>query len=120
MLKKRKRLCTVIITIWENIDTCAENCICATSLYLLSVLTQSFNIINERGINALGHIREVVDGLNSAYKRFIFQLMSTVQLPGINRFDTQMELYAATQNTYVVLVLEFQKHLSNASPNQGI
>ena len=35
--------------------------------------------------------------------------MATIQFPGIERFDTQIELHTATQNTDVSLEKEFQK-----------
>ena len=66
-------------TLWVNIDCCDEHYRCATSLYLLSILFQSFSIITDRGISAPVHVRKVVDVLNSAHKSFIFQLISTVK-----------------------------------------
>ena len=92
----------------------------ATALYLLSVLSQSFNIIIYHGISAPGNVIYVVDGLNDGEKWFIFHLMATVQLPITENFDTQMAVYTATQNADVSLALEFQKHFSNASHKHGI
>ena len=59
---------------------CAEHYRCATALYLMSVLSQAFSVVIDRGISAPGHNRYVVYGLNTIEKRFLFQLMSTVQL----------------------------------------
>ena len=61
-------------------------------------------------ISALGHGREVVDGLNATDESFIFHLMATVQLPGNKRFDKKMKVQTATQNTDVSLAQEFQKN----------
>ena len=69
-------------TIWENTDGCSDQYICATSLYLMSVLSQRHSIIFDRIISATGHGKEVVDGLNAIGKRYMYQIMSTVQLPG--------------------------------------
>ena len=66
---------------------------------------QSFNIIIDRGISAPGHVREVVDGINSTYKRLIFHFMENFQIPGSKLFDAQMEVQTATQNTDVILAL---------------
>ena len=55
--------------IWDNTEGCAENYRCSTALYLLSILSQSFNIIIDHGISVPGHKREVVDNLNATYKR---------------------------------------------------
>ena len=93
---------------------------CATDLILLSILSQSYNIIIYRVISAPGHGIEVVDVLNSTDKRFIFRMMDTVQIPGSKRFDTQMSVHIATQNTDVSLAQDLQKHLSNESRKCGI
>ena len=86
-LKKKQVLTTSLSTIWENTDGCAEQYRCASALYLMSVMSQTYSIIIDWGISAPGHGKEVVDGLNAVDKRFIYQLMSKVQLPGSIRFD---------------------------------
>ena len=45
--------------------------------------------------------------------------MATFQLPGIKRFDTQMELHTETKSTDVSLAQEFQKYLPNESRKHG-
>ena len=75
------------------------------------ILLKSYNIIIDRGISAPGHGRDIVDGLYSKDKRLIFHMVATFQLPGSKRFDTQMEVHTATQNTDVILALEFQNKL---------
>ena len=47
---------------------CAEQYICATALYLLSMLAHAYNIIIDRGVVAPGHGREFVHGLNNTEK----------------------------------------------------
>ena len=64
---------SALSTIWENSDGCAEQYIYASALYLMSVLSQRHSIIFYWGISAPGHGKEVVDGLNSIYKRFMYQ-----------------------------------------------
>ena len=64
--------------IWKNTDGSAEQYICATTLYLMSVLSQRHSIIFDRGISAPGHGKEVVDGLNAIDKRFMYKLMYSV------------------------------------------
>ena len=76
--------------IWENTDCCAEHYICATELYLMSMFSHSFSVIIDRGISAPVHSIELVYGINTIEKSFLFQLMSTVQLTGANGYDTQM------------------------------
>ena len=62
-------------------------------------MSQFYYIIIDRGISAPGNGKEVVDGLNAVDKRYIYQLMSTVQLNGSNRFDSQMQTHLTT-NTH--------------------
>ena len=69
-------------TIRENTDSCADQYKCATSLYLMSVLSQRHLIIFYGGRSTPVHGKEVVGGLNAITKRFLYQLMSTVKLPG--------------------------------------
>ena len=65
LLKEQKVLTSTLSTIWENTYGCAEQYICASALYLMSVLYQCFSIIIDRGISATGYVKEVVNGLNA-------------------------------------------------------
>ena len=78
---------STLSTIWEYTDGCAEQYRCSTALYLMSVLYQRHSIIFYRGISSTGHGKEVVDSLNDIYKRYMYQLMSTVQLSGSKTFE---------------------------------
>ena len=59
---------TSLITIWGNTYGCSEQYICASALYLMSVITQTYSIIIDRGISAPGNGKEVVDGVNDVDK----------------------------------------------------
>ena len=69
---------STLSTIWENTDGCEEQYRCASSLYLMSVLSQFYSVIIDVGVSANGHGKEVVGGLNYIGKRYIYQLMSNV------------------------------------------
>ena len=45
----------------------------------------------------------MVDVLNAVDKRYIYQLMSKVQLPGSVRFDSQIKMHTGTENKDVSL-----------------
>ena len=77
----------------------------------MSVMSQTYSIIIDRGISAPGHGKEVVDVINAVDKRYIYQLMSKVQLPGSIRFDSQIKIYAGTEKKDVSLAREFKDHL---------
>ena len=57
-LKNKQVLNTSLSTIWENTDGCAEQYRCASSLYLMSVISQTYSIIIDHGISASGHGKE--------------------------------------------------------------
>ena len=89
--------------IWENTDGCTEQYKRASALYPLSVITQCHSIMIHRGISAPGNDKEVVDGLNAVDKRYIYQVMSTVQLPISNRFDSQIQIHTGNKKDDVIL-----------------
>ena len=78
----------------------------------MSVMSLSYSIILDLGISAPRYGKEVVYGLNAVDKRYIYQLMSTVQLPGSNRFDSQMQMHTGTPKYDGSLSTEFQNYLT--------
>ena len=74
-------------------------------------MSHCYSIIIYRVISAPGHGQEVVDGLNAFDKRYIYQFISNVQLPGSNIFDSQMQIHTGNQNNDVIFSKEFQHHL---------
>ena len=93
-------------------------------MYLMSVMSQTYSIIIDRGISAYGHGKEVVDELNSVYKRYIYQLMSKVQLTGSVRFDSHIKIHTGTENKDLSLAREFKdrlegEHRKNGAIDQG-
>ena len=86
----------------------------------MSVMSQCLSLILYQGISAPGNGKEVVDGLNAVDKRYIYQLMSTVQLPGSNRFDSWMQIHTGNQKYDISLVKEFQHHLKNKHRKNGV
>ena len=86
----------------------------------MPVLSQCYSIIIDLGISAPEHGTEVVDGLNAVDKRYIYQLISTVQLPGSKIFDSQIQMHTGTQKYYVSLDKEFQEHLTKIHRKDGV
>ena len=74
-------------------------------------MSQCYYIIIDQDIIATGHDKEVVDGLNAVDKRYIYQLMSNVQLPGSVRFDSQIKMHTVTKKEDVILAKEFKDRL---------
>ena len=69
----------------------------------MSVMSQCYSIIIDWGISAPGHGKEVVDLLNAVDKSFIYQFMSTIQLPGSIIFNWQIQIHTGTQKYDVSL-----------------
>ena len=88
-------------------DVCSDRYFCVTALYLISMLAHSYNIINDLGVGAPVHGREVFDGLNSKYKRFLLKFIKTVKLPGAASYDPQTEIHTSTANTDINYAREF-------------
>ena len=57
----------------------------------------------------------MVDGINAVDKRYIYQFMSTVQIPGSNIFDSHIQMHTGTQKDYVILAKEFQHFLKKST-----
>ena len=62
----------------------------------------------------------MVDGLNAIGKRYIYQLMSKVQLPGSIRFDSQIKIHTGTEKKEVSLAREFKDHLEGEHCKNGV
>ena len=70
----------------------------------MSVLSQCYSIIIYRGKSAPVHGKEVVGGINAIDKRYIYKLMSNVQLPGSKTFDSQILMHSCTQKMMSVWI----------------
>ena len=66
------------------------------------------------------HVIEAVDGTNAIEKCFLFQLISTVQLPVAEGYDAQIVTHTITRTSGVSLAREFRKHLSPAALRNGV
>ena len=86
----------------------------------MSVLSQGYSIIIDQGMSASGHGKEVIDGLNTIDKRYIYQLMSNVQLPGSITSDLQIIMHSCTPKNDVSLDKQSQKHLSKEHLKHGV
>ena len=72
-------------------------------------MSQSYNVIIDRGVSAPVHVIYVVDGLNLTDKRFFFQLMETVKVTNSKGHDMQMVMHSANSTRDVSLERRFQK-----------
>ena len=54
----------------------------------------------------------MVDGINAIDKRYMYELMSNVQLTGSTTFEKQNIMYSCRPKNDVSLAKQFQKYLS--------
>ena len=73
-----------MLTVWEDTDGCAKKYRCDLAIYLMTVLLSSYGIIMNRAINAPGHGKYVVDGLNAPEKRYLKEKMGLIGKLGRN------------------------------------
>ena len=62
----------------------------------------------------------MVDGINAVDRRYIYQFMSKVQLPGSVRFDSQIKKHTGTENKDVSLAKEFKDRLEGEHRQNGV
>ena len=75
-------------------------------------MPQGYYIIIDRGISAPGNGKEVVNGINTVDKRYIYKFISTLQLTGSKIFNSKIQIHTVTQKYDVSLAREFQVHLT--------
>ena len=52
----------------------------------------------------------MIDVINAVDKSYIYQLMSTVKLPGLNRYDSHIQMHTGTKKYDVSSAKEFQQN----------
>ena len=62
------------------------------------MLSQEYYVIIYCGVSVLVNGKEADYILSATDKKFLFQLIETVKIPGLNVFDTQMVMHFATIN----------------------
>ena len=97
LFKKQKIMTSTLSKILGNTNGCAEQYRCASAIYLMSVLSQCLSIIIYQSISAPGNGKELFDVLNVIDKRYIYQLMYKVHLPGSKTFDPQILVCSFTK-----------------------
>ena len=73
----------------------------------MSVMLHCYSIIINKGISAPVHLKEVVDGINAIAKRYIYQLMSNVQLLVSKTFDSHIIMHSCTPKNDANMAKQF-------------
>jgi hypothetical protein len=78
-LRERGVLEENVSVIYDNTDGCCSQYRCATSVFLLTILSSMFKVCIDRLVHAPGHGKDEVDGLNATTKRFLCDKMGMTQ-----------------------------------------
>ena len=65
LIKQQKIMSAKLRTPWENTDGFSEHYTCVTGLFLFSMLSQAFYLMNDHVVSEPGHVREYFSGLNT-------------------------------------------------------
>ena len=70
-------------TLWEFTDGCKKQYRCNVVVYLLSYLASAYGITIDRQIDAPGHGKGVVDGINAIDKNYLSKMMNLIMTPEV-------------------------------------
>ena len=65
----------------------------------MSILAHVYNVIIYCIDGAPEHGREVFDGFNDTYKDFLSVIMTKLQMPSVEAYNTQMVVHTSTMDT---------------------
>ena len=107
-------------TIWEQTDGCAEQYRSCAAFFLLSALSQTFDVTIDRAIGAPGHGKDVVDGLNAVDKKYLANMTAKTVTPEQDTSNKKMQAHACTEEQNTSLAAECQRLLSHPSRKDGV
>ena len=73
---------------WDKIDGCAKKYKCSIAYYLMSFLSESYQIVLDRAVDTPGRVKYVVDVFNAFQKRYLatcLRMRSTPEVDNIYR-----------------------------------
>ena len=83
----------------EVTDGCGKQYRCGNALMFLSVLARKYEIIIDRAVDAPGHGKGVVDGIQGCEKNFIRRKMCTINKNGQESAQNRMEAALISDDT---------------------
>ena len=67
--------------VYDHTDGCSKQCRCATSMQLLTMLSMQFEVVIDRMVNAAGHGKCMIDGMNAVSKHHCADCMTRIVNP---------------------------------------
>jgi len=84
-------------TIYDTTDGCACQYRCAKAFFLLSVISAGRRIIIDRAIDAPGHGKGVVDGLNAIDKGYLGKCLCLTSTPELHNDPRRMNIHSMNE-----------------------
>ena len=84
------------------------------------MLSHSYNILIDIGVESPVHEKYFVDGFNATDKRFLSVFITNVQLPVESTNNSHMVIHTSMSNTYIIQARGSQKHLSDPTCAHGL
>ena len=74
---------------WDQKDGCAKQYRCSIAYYLMSYLSQSYQIVLDRPVDTPGHGKYVGDGFNAVQKRYLATCLRMRSTPEKDKIDSK-------------------------------
>jgi hypothetical protein len=119
-LRERGVLRENVTVVYDNTDGCCSQYRCATSVFLLTLLSSMFKVCIDRLVHAPGHGKDEVDGLNATTKRFLCEKMAMTQKEDGTDNSKRMADWAMEGGTEKCLSAEAVRLLENPDRKDGV
>jgi hypothetical protein len=119
-LRERGVLHENVSVVYDNTDGCCSQYRCATSVFLLTILSSMFKVCIDRLVHAPGHGKDEVDGLNATTKRFLCDKMGMTQKDDGTDNSKRMADWAMEGGAEKCLSAEAVRLLQNPDRKDGV
>ena len=106
-------------TVWEDIDGCTKQYMCDLAIYLMTMLSSSYDIITDCAINAPGHIKNVVDVINTTEKHYLKEQMKLIGKLASNKKSNIGILPSSSKDVSIKFAYQYIHILNNKERLNG-
>ena len=119
-LFKRGKLFKRKSILWEFTDGCKKQYRCNVVVYLLSYLASAYAITINRQIDAPGHGKGVVDGINAIDKNYLSKMMNLIMTPEVITSKDRMSSATMIEGAEKSFAKECLRLCSNPNRKTGV
>ena len=112
--------CSKKSTLWEFTDGCKKQYRCNVVVYLLSYLASAYGITIDRQIDAPGHGKGVVDGINAIDKNYLSKMMNLIMTPEVITSKDRMSSATMIEGAEKSFAKECLRLCSNPDRKTGV